>query len=479
MADSLKASQQGLEQVDRARRKKGWNKDALVWRNAAGEIGRSTLQRFWRGTPIRQQYFVGICKAVAVDWEEIVDDTPPVQTDSRPDFFAYDSSWVGRTQLVAELSEKLRGSCRLLLILGLTGIGKTALAERLAVELEDWFDGDWKKRFQRANFDYEDKPTDFDTVAARWLEGWGVRLQPEEKTPEKLLQRVVAYLRQNQVLVLIDSLERLLTGNEEEGWGDFASEWWEKFFLRLLSAESCQSRLIVTSQDLPVKLVNDRWKNFWHRHILYGLEESEQVALFEIAGLDVSRESADRPLLLRLGNAYKGHPLVLRTIAGEIQESYKGNLREYWQKIGSKIEEVEEALAEAERGIVEGAQDEWDLHKLTRQVRQKVNKERLKDVFDRLQREVKDAYYMLCAASNFRGPVQEEGWLILFAGLVEDLEEQDCSDERQERAVEALINRFLAEESFNHNDKPVLGQHNLVRSVALEHHKQLLSCITD
>jgi hypothetical protein len=40
---------------------------------------------------------------------------------------------------------------------GITGIGKTALAERLAVELQDWFSGDWKNKFKRANFDYEDK----------------------------------------------------------------------------------------------------------------------------------------------------------------------------------------------------------------------------------------------------------------------------------------------------------------------------------
>jgi Cdc6-like AAA superfamily ATPase len=51
---------------------------------------------------------------------------------------AYDDAWVGREQLVAELSQKLRGQCRLLLILGLTGIGKTALAEKLVVQLQDW-----------------------------------------------------------------------------------------------------------------------------------------------------------------------------------------------------------------------------------------------------------------------------------------------------------------------------------------------------
>jgi hypothetical protein len=184
------------------------------------------------------------------------------------EFVAYDDAWVGRETLIQQLTSayslshvQYRSADDAFALD--TGIGKTALAERLAVELQDWFSGDWKNKFKRANFDYEDKANDFASVAARWLEEWGERLSPEEKKPELLLFRLVKHLRENQVLVLIDSLERLLTGNEEDGWGDFADEWWKKFFLSLLSAESCQSRLIVTSQDLPVKLVDSRYKNFW------------------------------------------------------------------------------------------------------------------------------------------------------------------------------------------------------------------------
>ncbi len=60
------------------------------------------------------------------------------------------------------------------------------------------------------------------------------------------------------------------------------------------------------------------------------------------------------------------------------------------------------------------------------------------------------------------------------AALVRRVEKQVCSQERQEQALEELLNRFLAEESVNHNNKQVLGQHNLVRSVALESYKNLI-----
>ncbi|MEM8723639.1 MAG: ATP-binding protein [Cyanobacteria bacterium P01_G01_bin.39] len=485
MAASLIASKKGLEIIDQARKRKGWNKDASVWIDAAnellknskhGSVTRPTLQRFWKPQKIRQENFIAICKAVGIDnWEGIVNNNPS-QKQSLPDnFFAYDSSWVGRDKLITELSQNLHNTYRFLLILGLTGIGKTALAERLAVELQDLIQGDWDNKLLRANFDYDEKSTDFASVAGVWLEKLGENIPAAENKPELLLNRLVKRLQDNRYLVIIDSMERLLTENEDGSWGDFSDQYWEKFFLRLLSAESCHSKLIATSQDLPVNFHNQavRYNNFYQRHILYGLDESEQEALFEIEGLDISQESEERPILLRLGKAYKGHPLVLRVIIGEILESFAENVQAYWNDVNSKIEEVEKDLAEAEAGIREGY-DEWELHKLTRKVRNEVNKKRLKAAFNRLETQVPDAHILICAASVYRIPVQEEGWLMQLAALVRRVEKQVCSRERQEQALDELLNRFLAEETVNHNNKRVLGQHNLVRSVALENYRNLI-----
>jgi len=484
MLRSLRVSVSKIQRVKEALKRNGLRQTDLG--REVGVYSRSTVVNFVNGKPVSYDNFLEFCNRLGLDWQEIADLNTPSQDDldSAPPqgFYAYDDAWVGREQLVAELGQKLRGPCRLLLILGLTGIGKTALAEKLAVELQDWFGGDWKNRLRRANFDNEDKATDFASVAARWLEEWREKLLPEEKKPELLLYRLAKYLRENQVLILIDSLERLLTGNEAEGWGDFVDNWWEKFFLNLLSAESCNSRLIITSQDLPVKLVDSRYRNFWHRQILYGLTDSEQVALFETTGLDVSEDSPDRPLLLRIGKAYKGHPLVLRVIIGEIlSEPFNGDVQAYWnderENTSQKIEEVEKALAEAEQGKNMGEKDEWELHKLTRQVRDQVNKQKLQKAFNRLARDVKDAYILICAASVYRAPEKEEYWLKHLVHWLKRLEQQECSKERLIRAIEELDNRFLVEASLNHNKKRVLGQHNLIRSVAIEHRNQLLQSL--
>lgn len=432
------------------------------------------------GESVERAYGFG-CAEIGL--ENIPEELTPVLRKKKinpPDFSQYDTSWVGRVTIVAELTKKLRGSCRLLLILGLTGIGKTALAEKLAVDLEDWVGGDWKKNLRRANFDYENKANDFASVAARWLEEWGEKLTPKDKKPERLLYKLTNYLYNNQILILVDSLEKLLTGNETDGWGNFNDEWWENFFLNILSAESCQSRIIITSQDLPVKLVDNRYRNFWYRQILYGLEESEQMALFETTGLDMSEDSANKPLLMRIGQAYQGHPLVLRVIIGEIlSEPFNGDVQSYWnddrENTRDRIEEVEKALAEAKQGINLGEQDEWKLHKLTKQVREQVYKNRLRIAFNRLERDVKEAYILLCAASVYRSPEKEEYWLQHLVHWWKRLEREECTKDRQNRALEELDNRFLVEKlSLNHNKKRILGQHNLIRSVAIEHRNQLL-----
>jgi DNA-binding Xre family transcriptional regulator len=135
----------------------------------------STVSNFINSKSVYISTFEQICEKLNLDKREILkpinsdSDTSPEDSTSPQGFYAYDNAWVGREKLVAELSQKLRGSCRLLLILGLTGIGKTALAERLAVQLQDWFSGDWKNKLRRANFDYEDKATDF---AVSLLDGW-------------------------------------------------------------------------------------------------------------------------------------------------------------------------------------------------------------------------------------------------------------------------------------------------------------------
>jgi len=382
-----------------------------------------------------------------------------------PNFFAYDDAWVGRGNLIQELSDRIKTSCRLLILVGIAGIGKTALAERIAVELQDWFDQDWS-RFHQENFDNEEQATDFSSVAARWLERWGEAVTPENrKDTQQLLYRVVYYLRNNRYLVQIDSLEKILQGNEEEGWSDFRDEWWVRFFQNILTAETCQSCIIITSQDLPgqIEQAGTRSQTLWNCQVLSGLDEQESLALFGKTGLDVSPESAGKTYLVRIGNAYEGHPLALRVIAGEISNRpFNGNVVD---KYGNEVEEVEKAIDEAKnKGISASTEDKYQLDRYTAKLRRHV-RSRLEKTFSRLDSEVHDAYILLCEASVYRCPVPEDFWL-------SNLEDWDKDEAQQKMALQTLRDRYLVEELVE-NNQCFLRQHNLIRSVSLQRLQQM------
>lgn len=384
-----------------------------------------------------------------------------------PNFFAYDDAWVGRDNLIRELSDRIRGKCRLLILVGITGIGKTALGERLAVEVADWFENDWS-HYHQENFDDEQQTSDFASVAARWLEKWGELITPDErKDPQRLLYRLIKHLRENRYLIQMDSLENILQGNEEEGWNDFKDEWWIRFFDSYLKAESCESCFILTSQDLPghIEEVGTRSRNFWYCQPLSGLDKPEQIALFEKIELDVSPNSTNGAYLERIGSAYEGHPLALRVIAGEIKNKpFDGNVQAYWNKYGNEVEEVEKAIAEAQEGISVGADDKWQLDRFTKTLRRNV-RSRLNKTFKRLQEDARWAYIMLCETSVYRCAVPEDFWL-------SHLEDWERNEDEQRTALDALRDRYLLEELVN-DDQCLLRQHNLIRSVSLEHLNKL------
>lgn len=80
MADTLKASEQGLKIVDQARRRKRWQKYALTWATVAA-TSTATLKRFWSRRSIDRYAFIAICQAVGVDWKEVAELTEIQETE--------------------------------------------------------------------------------------------------------------------------------------------------------------------------------------------------------------------------------------------------------------------------------------------------------------------------------------------------------------------------------------------------------------
>jgi hypothetical protein len=450
---SHRASIKGLEIVDVARKRLRWNKHDFRWYGEA-HVSLPTLRRFWQRCNLASDSFTSICQAVGLEPHEIWEQSSDTLLTRDMEIAVLDESCVGRADLISDLFAKLQNSHRFLLLLGMTGIGKTTLAESLVIKLR----GNWLEL--RENYEDTNRPKDFVTVVSNWLISWGENIDNIRYSPEQLLNQVISRLSNHKHLLLLDSLEYLLMGSEENGWGDFVDPWWGEFWRNLLSAPSCQSRIIITSQDFPVQLAQDcdRYPNLWHQEIITGLTTAEQQELFIKLGLANNSEPPDSRLML-IGEIYAGHPLALRVIAGEIKQSNHNNFSAYWQENGHYIKQVEADLRAAQENI-QGQDDRWKLDSYTRQLRLRV-RDRITMTFQRLKLQMPIAHQLICVASIYRCAVPDNFWK-------EQLEMEGYNQEEQSSAMIALQDRFLVEDGgFDAANVHLISQHNLIRSVAI------------
>lgn len=68
---SYQLSQEGLQEIEQARKRKGWNRTDPDWFEKA-RVSESTLKRFFRGERISPNNFIRICKAIDIqDWQRL------------------------------------------------------------------------------------------------------------------------------------------------------------------------------------------------------------------------------------------------------------------------------------------------------------------------------------------------------------------------------------------------------------------------
>ena len=428
------------------------------------EIALSTVNNFCRCVNVSVAKFEEICEALGLEARALIQESMPSSQPSSErmsevaeNFFAHDPMWVGREALSDALHSKLQGACRLLLIAGISGVGKTAFAEHLVLSLGS------RWALLRENFDDEDRAVDFGSFAARLLEKCAQPVTAEDRqNPQQLGRRLIQHLKETPYVLVIDSLEKVLSG-DDAGQSIFQDEHYLSWLQLALSAEKFESRIIITTQALPSALLEagSRYQNFWHLEPLTGLDAAEQIALFDKIGFDMRPDAAARSYLERMGQAYSGHPLALRVIAGEIgARPFFGNVVAYWNRHGKEIEEVEKAIAQAAAGETAGADDKWRLDRFTRALSQNV-RGRLEQTFARLNQEARMAYVLLCESAVYRCAVPEDWWL-------SHLEFWDCDAAAQAAALEALRDRALVEVVVEQDEWRV-KQHNLIRSVSLDH----------
>lgn len=399
------------------------------------EIALSTVSNFFNCKRVSIAKFEEVCEALDLDKRAVIQ---PYQSNleghEKLSVLNNETTWVERSGLTQALIPVLK-QCRILVLTGITGIGKTALAERLVAEVSD------RKRC-RLNLDDGNTTPDFANSGAALLRSLGEEPTLEDQKDSKnLLAHLLKLLRTQSYLVQIDSLERLLKGNDQEGWSEFHDSCWRELFQQILAGGDCRSQLILTTQDLPGELeaIGSRYEQLWHCAAIQGLSEAEQLQLFEKKGIAINATTTD--YLKRIGKLYEGHPLVLRVIAEDLKACNE-DVGRYWQKC--KFAELE-----ANRPT------KFSRRKLQLQVEQRVK--------ESLEQLPSEALQLLCRSTVYRRPVPEQFWLALLS---------ECTEAQQQAALNLLISRTLAEEDWTPDawlgvDGGIpLRQHNLIRSVA-------------
>ncbi|QPC81324.1 helix-turn-helix domain-containing protein [Phototrophicus methaneseepsis] len=227
-------------------------------------------------------------------------------------------SFYGRKRELALLKEwVIAERCQVISILGLGGIGKSALAIKLMHEVAEDFDiVIW--RSMRDLLYCERLSMDLVQIFTPHLPS------SAHETFEQRLAIIAETFRNKRVLLVIDNLETALQEGENVGYVRPGYEGLERF-LRHISQTTHQSCVLLTSREKSAVLAAQEGRQSPVRTLRLSHLESEACNQL-LAERDVVGSNQER---IQLVKAYAGNPLALKIVAQTIVDLFGGEIGQF------------------------------------------------------------------------------------------------------------------------------------------------------
>jgi DNA-binding CsgD family transcriptional regulator len=226
-------------------------------------------------------------------------------------------NFYGRTEELATLEQWIvKERCRLVALLGMGGIGKTALAVQLARQLQDRFELVIWRSLRNA-------PPIQEILAdlLKFLSNSQETDLPED-VDEKISQ-LIQYLNQHRCLLILDDVETILRSGSRVGrYGEGHESY--GVLLKRVGEEQHQSCLLLSSQEKLREIVLLENPTGTVRSLqLEGLKSEDARLLLKEKGLTGEQKWNE------LIQDYKGNPLALKVVTTTIQDLFSGNVTEF------------------------------------------------------------------------------------------------------------------------------------------------------
>jgi WD40 repeat protein len=223
--------------------------------------------------------------------------------------------------------------CRLVAVLGMGGLGKTALTTMLASQVEHEFAAVVWRSLRNA--------LPVEELLAQCIQV--VSNHQAHELPsgvEKRISLLVEYLRHQRCLLVLDNFETILhserTGHCLPGFEDYGR------LLQQVGEGRHQSCLVLTSREKPKELVTLEGETGPVRTLsLASLQPGDGRALLQGKGLSGSDEQ-----WLTLHERYSGHPLALKVVAETIRELFDGQIEEFLHEEVLIFDNIRDLLAQ-------------------------------------------------------------------------------------------------------------------------------------